>query len=158
MQQHFIVIWTKNFVLPWVIECSVRSSLQFIYKTVNISQASPLRICENYFHKLQLILQYRLSMLSNSWKKYDYFIAGLIFTPEVFLQCKKVWGPSWKGGDREIWYTSSKFYSDITYYFWLSIFSNRRATLYNPYIKELIPLEFLVQIRRHWKGWDAFDL
>ena len=29
---------------------------------------------------------------------------------------------------------------------------------HNPYIIELIPLEFFVQIRRHQKGEDAYDL
>ena len=31
-------------------------------------------------------------------------------------------------GDCEFWYNPSKFYSDITYYFWLSTFSNLSPT------------------------------
>ena len=45
-------------------------------------------------------------------------------------------------GDIEFWYTSSKFYSDTTYHFWLSTFSNLSA-MSNPYIIELILCEFL---------------
>ena len=52
--------------------------------------------------------------------------AGLIFT--FLFNVKKYGGRARKVRDREIWYTSSKFYSGITYYFWLSTFSNLRAT------------------------------
>ena len=50
--------------------------------------------------------------------------AGLIFTPEVFTQFieSKGWGRG--ATDHEFWYISSKFYSDITYYFWLLTFFN----------------------------------
>ena len=56
------------------------------------------------------------------------FNAGWIFTSEVFNQYKKVWGRGWGARDREFRYTSSKFHSDITYYFLLLTFSNLRAT------------------------------
>ena len=69
----------------------------------------------NNFHKLQLFLQYQLFMSFSSRTKYDYVNAGLIFTPEVFIQCKKNGGLGRGVGDSEFWYTSSKFYSDITY-------------------------------------------
>ena len=40
----------------------------------------------------------------------------------------KKYGDRGRGaGGREFWYNSSKFYSDNTYYFWLSAFSNLRA-------------------------------
>ena len=69
----------------------------------------------NYFCKLQLFSQYQPIMPSSSWNIYDFFDAGLIFTLEVFIQCKKVWGLTWRTGDHEFWFTSWKFYSDITY-------------------------------------------
>ena len=50
--------------------------------------------------------------------------AGLIFTPEVFTQCTESGGQGWGARDHEFWYISSKFYSDITYYFWLLTFFN----------------------------------
>ena len=80
----------------------------------------------NYFDNLQLFVQYQLFMSSSSWNKW-FFNTGLIFAPEVFTQCKKVWGLGSRARDHEFWYASSKFYSDITYYFCLSPFSNLRA-------------------------------
>ena len=48
-------------------------------------------------------------------KQIWFFNAGLIFTPEVIIQRKKVWGTSFKGpGVRDFRYTSLSFHSDIT--------------------------------------------
>ena len=55
-------------------------------------------------------------MSSSSWNKYDFFNAGLIFTPEVIIHCKKVWRLGQGAEDREFWYNFSKFYGEITCY------------------------------------------
>ena len=49
----------------------------------------------NYFRKLELFSQYQLFISSSLWNKSDFFSAGLIFTPEVFISCKKAWVPWW---------------------------------------------------------------
>ena len=77
-----------------------------------------------------------------------FFSADLTFIPKVFIQCKKAWGLGSRVEDHEFWFIPSKFYSDVTYYFWLSSFCNV-ALRHNPYIMKLVSLEFLVQIRRH---------
>ena len=46
----------------------------------------------NYFRNI-----YHLFISSSSLNKYDFFNAGLIFTPEVFIQSKKVWGTGSRG-------------------------------------------------------------
>ena len=44
------------------------------------------------------------------------FKAGLIFTTEILIECKKVCGRSRGSLEHEFWGTFSKFYSDITFY------------------------------------------
>ena len=74
--------------------------------------------------QISKIEHFEKKLTSNLWNKYDSFNVGLVFTPEVFLQCKKAWGPGLMGQDHEFWYTFPKFYRGITYSFWLSTFSN----------------------------------
>ena len=71
------------------------------------------------------------------------FNAGLIFTPEVFILCKKVLEPGTLNFDMP-----PQSFAVILLHFWLSTFFYLRVR-HNPYIIELIPLEFLVQIRCH---------
>ena len=71
-------------------------------------------------------------MSASSWNKYDFFNAGLGFTPEVFIQCVKKYGSRSGGaGDREFYFTSLKFYCDITCQFWFLTFYNLRSTSYS---------------------------
>ena len=44
-------------------------------------------------------------MPSSSYNKYDFFNACLIFTPGVFIQCKKYGDQDRGAGDREFWST-----------------------------------------------------
>ena len=77
-------------------------------------------------------------------KRFDKQLTAIIILVSYKIVNVKKYGVRGRGAqDLEVWYTSSKFYSDITYYFWLSTSSNLRATS-NPYIIELISLEFLV--------------
>ena len=67
-------------------------------------------------------------MSSSSWKKVDFLIQGQFLLQKSLFYIKEYGGRGQGAVDREFGYTSSKFYSDIAYYFWLSIFSNIRAT------------------------------
>ena len=69
------------------------------------------------------------------------FTSNNYFRNISFIQFKNVLGAESRGRGPWIWYTSSKFYSDIIYYFWLSTFSNLRD--HNPFRIELILWNFL---------------
>ena len=72
-------------------------------------------------------------MFSTLWNKYhESFNTDLIFTPEDLFYVIKYGGPGVR--EQELWIL---IYSNINYYFWLSIFSELRAM-------SLIPLEFLM--------------
>ena len=75
----------------------------------------------------------------------------MIFLIQVLfsrIQFKKVWGLALRGRGPWILIYLLEVYSHVTYYFWLSTFSNL-SVRHNPYLIELIPLEFRVQIWRH---------
>ena len=56
----------------------------------------------NYYHNIS----FSRSLLY-AIKFRNFFNAGLIFTPKVFIPYKKVWAPSGKRAeDREFWYTN----------------------------------------------------
>ena len=97
-----------------------------LWKTANVYNyfCKFLFVTNNYY----VFSQYRLFISSSSWNKYDFFIGGLIFTPEGFFNIKKYEGRGRGAWNREFWHISSKFYSNINYYFWLSTFSSFSAT------------------------------
>ena len=111
-------------------------------------QTSTMERLEKHLTATIFFASNHLFMSSSLWNRYNVFNVALNFTQEVFIQCNKVWVPWSRDGDYEFWYTFSKVYSDMNYYFWLSTFSNSSAT-HNPYITELFPLEYLEQIWRH---------
>ena len=74
-----------------------------LLKTLEYSQpetySKPRQTCtmEHLEKQLTAAIFFATSALSSiSPNKHDCFNAGLIFTPEVFIQYKKVWVPGWK--------------------------------------------------------------
>ena len=66
-------------------------------------------------------------MPSSSRNKHDYFIKVKFSLQKPLFYVKRYGGRGGGAGDHEFWYTSSKVYSDITYYLFLAITSNLRA-------------------------------
>ena len=71
----------------------------------------------NYSCKLQLLSQYLLFMSFSSWNKYDFLMQAYFSLQKSLFNSKKVSGQGWGAIDGELWCTSWKFYSDITYCF-----------------------------------------
>ena len=93
---------------PW--DTQNRSHTQNIWSTLKgfEKQLTTVVIFASYNY-------FRNISFSSSWNKYNFLNAGLIFTFSFNL--KKYGARGRKARDREFWYTSSKFYSGITYYF-----------------------------------------
>ena len=62
------------------------------FRTSFLKNTSVSAFCEDS-ERLYLLSQYQLFMFCAFWNKYpEFFYAGLIFTPEVFILSKIVWG------------------------------------------------------------------
>ena len=85
-------------------------------------------------------------MFSCSWNKYDFFNAGLIFTLEVFIRCKKICGLGSKGPTLWILIYLLKVYSDITYHI------DRGDIILNRSNNSVF-----LHVKIYW-NWQAFDL
>ena len=65
------------------------------------------------FSSFNYFSHYQLFMSSSSWNKYDLFNAGLIYIPESFIQCKKIWGPESRGPGPWIFYIPPRHFTLI---------------------------------------------
>ena len=85
---NFTVFRILGYSEPWDIQN--RRDTQNLFKRIEHFKEQLAAIiiftCYNYFCNT-----YHLFISSGSLNKYHFFNADLIFTPEVFIQCKKVW-------------------------------------------------------------------
>ena len=115
---------SETYSEPWYIQTFGTLRTRDIFRNLGYSEPGIFRTggirrtLSNICRGAQF-LQYQLSMSSSTWNKY-------VQKPFFFVKTYGSWGQ--ETGDREFWYNSSKFYCDITSYFWLSTFSDLSAT------------------------------